>query len=421
MRLLTASLVGLVVTFSTARAGDWPQFQGPERNGVSQDKGLADTWPANGPKLLWSNDKLGQGYGGAVVQGGMVYVMDRVDNKQDILRCLSLESGKELWQFANDAPGAFKGGYNGSRNVPAVDDKNVYAIGVYGLLTCVSKETHQPLWSVDLVKEYGATVSNWGFCQSPALYKDWVIVLPLSKQAGVLALDRATGKVAWKSERVGEMAWTSPLVATIGGVDQIVILTSRGEPIMTGLDAATGKVLWRYKSWICPNPIASPILLPDDRIFVTGGYDAGSALVQIKKNGETWTVTEVFRNKVLSSQAQNPVFYKGYIYGNSAGNKQGLMCIDPAGELKWKTGKSASEEDTGNILIADDKLYALGAADGVLRMIRTTPEGYKELGQVKAAEGQEFWGPMAISDGKLLVRVRRTLKCYDLSAAVNQK
>ena len=93
------------------------------------------------------------------------------------------------------------------------------------------------------------------------------------------------------------MAWTSPLVATVGGVDQIIILTSRGEPIMTGLDAATGKVLWRYKGWVCPNPIASPILLPEDRIFVTGGYDAGSALVQVKKDGEAWTVTEIFRNK----------------------------------------------------------------------------------------------------------------------------
>jgi len=156
------------------------------------------------------------------------------------------------------------------------------------------------------------------------------------------------------------------------------------------------------------------------RIFVTGGYDAGSALVQIKKDGETWTASEVFRNKNLSSQAQNAIFYKGFIYGNSAGNKQGLMCLDLTGALKWKTGSSPSDEDAGNILIADDKLYALGASDGVVRMIRATPEGYKELGQVKAAEGQEFWGPMAISDGKLLVRVRRALKCYDVTAAANK-
>ena len=187
-----------------ARArGDWPQFQGPERNGVSPETGLADTWPADGPKLLWSNDKLGQGYGGAVVQGGKIYVMDRVDNKQDILRWPEPGVGQGRMAIRHMMPpDPSRAATTARATCPAVDENNVYAIGVFGLLTCVSKETHQPLWSVDLVKEYGATVSNWGFCQSPVLYKDWVIVMPLSKQAGVLALE-AGNRESRLEERAG--------------------------------------------------------------------------------------------------------------------------------------------------------------------------------------------------------------------------
>jgi len=410
-----AWLFVLVVAVSATliRADDWPQFQGPRRDGVSLETGLANTWPAAGPTLLWTNEKLGSGYGGAIVDKGEVYLLDRVGDKQDVLRCLSLQNGQESWSYAFDAPLKYKGGYNGSRNLPAVDEQNVYIIGPLGDVKCISKKTHQPVWEKNLVKDYGATISNWGFCQSPVIYKNLLVAAPLTAKVGAVAYDKATGNVAWESPALGDITWTNPCVMTLAGVDQIIILATRGQPKLSGLDVAAGKILWQYKAWKCPNTIASPIPAGEDQIFITGGYNAGCALVKINHAVDAWTAAEIFQNRNLSSQAQNPIYYKGYIYANSAANKNGMTCIDLKGELKWHTSNT-NEEDVGNILIADDKIYSIDSDAGAVKMLAASPEGYKELGNVGLGKAGEIWAPLALSDGKLLVRQRNQLKCFDV-------
>jgi outer membrane protein assembly factor BamB len=423
--LAIAAMVG------SAAFADWPQFEGPNRDGVSNETvKLADAWPEGGPKVLWKiDDKLGTGYGGAVVEGGKVYILDRVKDQQDVLRCLDLQTGREEWTFAYDAPteakenpkaGQYKGAYNGSRNLPAVDAKNVYILGPFGDLNCVSKETHQSLWSANLLTDYGTVMSNWGLCQSPVVYKKFVIVAPLSKKAGIVAYEKETGKVAWESPALGDIGWTSPFISTLEGVDQVVMLTDRGVPRLTGLDASTGKQLWQYKGWKLPNPIASHTDCGQGRFFLTGGYKAGCVMVQVKKDGDAWKVEELFQNKDMGAQAVKPVFYNGFIYANS-GDKMGgaegngLMCMDLAGKVMWKTSNTADDEN-GSVLIADGKIFSLLSEGGELRLVSATPEGYKELSKAKVTSGTNIWAPMAISEGKLLVRNRRTLLCLDVSA-----
>ena len=150
------------------------------------------------------------------------------------------------------------------------------------------------------------------------LYKDTVIVAPMSDKAGAVAFDKATGREVWKSEKLGKgvlYSWTSPLVATVDGQDMVVVPSCRDDPNLAGLDTANGKLLWTYRGWKCPNPIASPIAIPGGQFFVTGGYNAGGALVKVSKTGETWNAEEVFNNKNMSRQGQNPIFYRDFIYG----------------------------------------------------------------------------------------------------------
>lgn len=406
-------------------AADWPQFQGPGRSGISPETGLASTFPAGGPKVLWTNEKLGKGYGGCVVQGGRIYILDRVNNESDVLRCLDPATGKQEWAYTYKAvgengKGTYKMGYNGSRNMPAVDEKNVYILGPFGDLACVSKETHDKVWAVNLIKDYGAALGNWGMCQSPALYKDNVIVAPLSKQAGVVAFDKATGKEAWKSEALGGIAYTSPAISAIDGTDQVVILCNRDEPRLVGLDAAGGKKLWMYDKWACPNPIANPTDCGQGRFFITGGYQAGCAMVQVKKDGDAWQVKELFRSKDCGAQACKPIFYKDHIYAKSNDflvkdkkEANGVMCMDLDGKVQWKVGCD-NDEELGSILIADGKLYSFSSEKGTLKIYQASPDSAKELASAKIAEGMNLWAPMALADGKLLVRCGGNLYCLDV-------
>jgi outer membrane protein assembly factor BamB len=250
-----------------------------------------------------------------------------------------------------------------------------------------------------------------------------MIVAPLSKQAGIVAFDKETGKEVWKSEALGGICWTSPFVTTVedggGGVDMVVMLVERDSPRLVGLDAATGKKLWMYKGWKCANPITSQTYCGDGKFFVSGGYKAGSVMVQVKKDGDAWKAEALFQTKECGAWSVKPVFFDGYLYANStdlfgAEEGKGLMCMDLTGKVMWQTSNKEKEEN-GSILVADGKIYQLFSESGLLKMAKAVPEGYQELGAAKVTTGKNIWAPMAISDGKLLVRNRRTLICLDVA------
>ncbi|HWE06314.1 MAG TPA: PQQ-binding-like beta-propeller repeat protein [Rhizomicrobium sp.] len=181
IRLAMVVLTGAMV--SGAPAADWPQFLGPHRNASTTDEGkLARSWPAGGPKELWHVD-LGPGFGAAAIDASGVYVLDRVPKKQEVLRCLDLNTGKELWTCAYEQP-AEDVQYSGSRSTPGVDEKCVYTVGCFGDVMCVDKSTHKPLWTHNLVHDFAGKLPHWGVAQSPVLYKDLVIVAPQSGTAG---------------------------------------------------------------------------------------------------------------------------------------------------------------------------------------------------------------------------------------------
>ncbi|HPO13372.1 MAG TPA: PQQ-like beta-propeller repeat protein [Candidatus Hydrogenedentes bacterium] len=413
-------LAVIVTLFSVCSQADWPQFQGPNRDGISPETGLLRTWPEEGPKVLWSLP-LGAGYGSPSVRDGEVYILDRVDDKQDVLRCLALDTGKELWNYAYDAPGDVS--HNGSRTAPTVDERCVFSVGMVGDFVCVDRKTHQPVWKKNLLTEFQMKAPGWGVVQAPSLYQDLVIVAPMAQDAYVAAFKRDTGDLVWKTASLGPLGYSTPVVLKLAGVDQAVMIGAckkgGGNPgKVAGISLDKGEFLWTYDGFQCHIPIPYPTVLPDDRLFITGGYGAGSAMIQVKQENGKFTVKELFKTDACSSQIHQPIFYKDYLYVNSNSNERedGMLCLSLDGQVKWKTRDtwSSTTFERGNLLLADGLIYNLDGKKGILHLVEPSPEGYKELAQAKIFSGKEIWAPMALSNGKLLLRNQEEMKCLDV-------
>ncbi|MGA2498945.1 MAG: PQQ-binding-like beta-propeller repeat protein [Tepidisphaeraceae bacterium] len=424
-------------------AADWPQFQGPERSGISPETGLARSWPEGGPKVLWTVD-VGEGFAAAAIRDGKVHVLDRSPNGKDVLRCLDLGTGQEEWTCAYDAPGKLQ--YPGSRQVPTVDEKLIFAMGPFGNFNCIDRATHQIVWSHHMVNDFKdpavdnaaddptdraallarTRVPTWGFTQAPALYKDTVIVAPQTRNVGLVAYEKTTGKLRWTSPYVGRNWYdhVSPYVTTLCGVDQVIMIGQPGDPekwppaIISGVDAGTGKMLWQMRTWHSYKiPISSPVRIGEDRLFVSGAYGIGCFMLKIGREAGRWTTDYVFKdNKNSAAQIQNPIYYRDDIYVQScnepgAGNN-GLTCLDTSGEIKWRTGPK-QVFGSGGLLIADGLIYVMDGNTGELNLFEARPDECRQLAtaRVLAAEGRLVWAPLALSDGKLVVRDQHQMKC----------
>ena len=409
MRQAVILLVAVSIATPAATA-DWPSFAGPTRDLQSPETGLLKSWPSKGPQVLWSVN-VGRGFGGVAVHSGKVYLLDRGRNVDNI-RCFNLADGKEEWNYQYEAPGKFS--YPGSRSHPSVDEKYVFTLGPKGDLYCINKKTRKPKWNVNVVKGTGGKVPNWGISQAPALYKDLIIVAPVGSKAGMVAFKKETGDLTWKSSPLpGDISYASPMPSTIDGVDQVITVTTT---TILGVDAQTGKMLWQTGEWKCRIPIATPVHLGNGKVFVTGGYDAGCAMFLVKKRGTKFTVRTVFKTRKSNGQIRQPILYKDHLYmnGNDKGKRDGLVCMDLKGSVKWKTGKDPGF-DWGGLLMADGVIYAVDGAHGDLCIIKPDPSGYKELSRAKGLlNRKQAWASMALSDGKLLIRDQSRLKCINV-------
>jgi outer membrane protein assembly factor BamB len=378
--------------------------------------------PEGGPKVLWTFP-LGEGYGGAAVRDGEVYLLDCKDGKQDILRCIDLERGDELWSAAYDAPGNVS--HDGSRTVPTVDDKHVFTVGVMGDFKCFDRRTHEVVWSKNLVADFNLQEPMWGVVQLPLLRRDLVIVAPQAPDAFVAAYRQDTGALVWKSSGTGlNFGYSTPRVIRLCGEDQVVMSSAcnkdRKTGAVTGLSVADGSLLWAYDGWQCGAPIPYPTPLPGDRLFLTGGYKGGSVLLQFRRENGVYTTNEVFSIDLSGSLISQPLFYKDFLYINSTNNQRedGLICLGLDGAIKWKTHDIASAPSFGRgpLLLAEGLLYDLDSDKGILCLIEPTPDGYRELSRVHILDGKEIFAPMALSQGKLLIRNQKEMKCLDVSA-----
>lgn len=447
MAVLTRIL--LVVTLvATARAADWPAFMGQDRLGISPEKGLARAWPAGGPKVLWTID-AGVGFAGAAVRDGQVYLLDRPDDLKDVLRCLDLATGKELWTYAYDAPGKLP--YNGSRNVPTVDEKHILTVGPFGHVHCIDRATRQPVWSHHLVNDFKdpavdvdappknrleklarTQLPEWGLTQCPVVHGDLVILAPQTQKAGLVAYEKATGKVRWTSEYIGRNWYShvSPQLVRLLGVDQVIMLAQPSDPEkspakappanIVSIDPRTGRFLWKTQT---PKPykipISQPLRIADDRLFMTGGYGLGGLVLQVNRNGETWSAQFVVQSRNVCAHIHSPILYEGQIYSESfrdhGAAATGMVCLDLDGALRWQSG-IGEQFQSGGFLIADGLLFVMNGKTGELTLAEANPVAWKVLAKAKVltAEGGLTWAPLALSDGKLIVRDQHQMRCLDV-------
>lgn len=394
---------------SVASAADWPQFLGPNGNGVSSETGLMREFPAAGPTVLWKFD-LSAGYGGAAIRDGKVYLMDRAVGQKDILRCLDLADGKELWTFNYDAPGRID--HEGSRCTPLVTDKHVYIIGPFGQLHCIDLASHQVVWKKHILNDYGGRKPNWAVAQSVTPYKNTVIVAPQSNTVGMVAFEQDTGKEVWKSGPIGKMDYGSPMIITIDGVDQAVIVNSQGA---AAVSAAHGNVLWQY-SHRCQIPVPNVTDMGGGKLFVTGGYNAGSAIIQVSKSGDAWSAKELSKLDRIGGHCHPALFFKDHLYllCNTNERNEGLVCIDGNCQVVWSTKRNPWFDKGGSILTGDGLMYVMDGNSGELYIVDPSADGFKPLSKAKLLQGREIWGPLALSNGKLVIRDQSQVKCVNI-------
>lgn len=423
-------------TSTPVTTGRWPRFRGPDLNNTSpQTLALADSFPEEGPRRLWSVE-LGPGYGGAAVFDGAVYVMDHVQGVGDVLRCFAFEDGRELWRcgYRIDLPV----NHGITRTVPAVTEKYVVTLAPMGQVMCVERSTGKALWGKSLMREYGTRdlSRSWYAGQCPLVEDDRAIIAPAGTNVLMMAISCENGDVLWTApnRHAWRMSHSSITPVTVGGARMYVYASVGGVTAVGAEGERAGRILWETDAWTASVVMPSPVLSGDNRLFLTSGYDGGCALLEIVARGDAFDV-EVLYNYAgrlksrdgFSSYQQTPIYHQKHLFGiqlNSAkSHRMEFVCVDPdeeGGKIIWGSGKETllsapgKQEAWGPYVLADGKFYVLSDT-GTLVMFDATARGCRKLGEWRLLEdGYETWGPMAVVDGRLFVRDYSELVCFDV-------
>lgn len=421
---------------SAPEARDWPGFLGPHRNGKSTENGLPDVFPTAGPPLVWQAP-IGTGYAAPAIGDGRLYHFARY-NDNERLTCLDAATGEQRWTC--EYPTAYDDmlGYNnGPRATPLIDGPHVYTFGAEGILQCVRAADGVPVWRVDTTKDFHVVKNFFGVGSTPLLWGDLLLVnvggsppdgppdvyaaqgRVQADGSALVAFDKATGKVRWKT---GDdlASYASPVLASVGGRDTVFVFARGG---LLAIDPAKGETLarfpWRAKLLESVNA-SSPVVVGDE-VFISETYELGSALTKFSGSdfAEVWTDRGRRRDRSMALHWNTPVEHDGYLYGSSGYHapEAELRCVD------WKTGKVLwSEPDMGrsSLLYVDGKLVCL-SEDGTLRILRCTPDRYDELAkwELKADDGTPLlkypaWSAPALARGRLYVQGANRLVCLRL-------
>jgi outer membrane protein assembly factor BamB len=395
----------------SALAADWPQWRGPDRNGHSQDTGLLQEWPKDGPTLRWKASDIGTGYSSPIVVQGRVFLQS-TRGEDEVCLALDEKTGDSVWSVNIGKVGKNKGPqYPGTRATPTADGDRLYCLASDGELACLDAATGTTKWHKNLVTEFEGEVGFWAYSESLLIDGEKVICTPGGKSAGLAALNKLTGAVIWKCALPdGDTAdYASVMTVEGGGVRQYVQFLRRG---VVGVEARTGRFLWRYNRTVDMGAnILTPVVL-NNRVF-TSGSRTGGGLVELQADGDTVKATEVYFDKAIAPSIGGAVLVDGYLYG-STGNT--VFCTEFAtGQVKWK------ERSVGpsSICYADRRLYVRGYNDKAeIALVEATSEGYRERGRFAPPDRSKIqpWPHPVVANGGLYLRDQGVLLCYDVAA-----
>ncbi len=420
--LTLTSLLSLAGALSLSAASPgWPNYRGPNHDGISSEKLPGTTWPAAGPKQLWRTVTPAGFSSIAVAEGRAFTLVTRAVEgvKRDVLVALDAGSGKELWA-ANLSPSKYDGGGDsgtsdnkggdGPRSTPTVTDGRVYVLDGKLTLLCLEAATGKEVWKKDLVAEHAARNIAWQNAASPVLDGDLLFVAGGGEGQALLGIDRRTGKTVWKGEN-DRMTHATPVVANLLGERQVLFFTQSG---LVAVRPRDGTVLWRQAFPYKTSTAASPIV-DGDLVYCAAGYGVGAGVYRIAKDGTAFKSTEVWRaeNK-LQNHWSTPVLHRGHLYGLFGFKEYGacpLKCIELAtGKEKW----SQPGFGPGNVTLVDNHLVVLGDA-GQLVLVEASEAAYREKARADILDGK-CWSTPSFAGGRVYARSTKESVCVDLAA-----
>ena len=390
---------------ANAPGGDayWTDFRGPRRDGLYTEAAIRTDWPAGGLEPLWSQP-VGGGYASFVVAGGRAFTIEQ-RRDEEVVAAYDVDSGAEIWTHTWSAHFQESMGGPGPRATPTWHDGRIYALGATGRFVSLDAATGEVAWERNILDDAGASNLPWAMSGAPLVVDDLVVVQPGgTRDWSIAAYDRLTGDVVWHVMD-DVQSYTSPMLATLGGARQIVVVTADRA---AGLRPHDGSLLWEYP-WtvsVVPN-IAQPLVVGDTRLFLSASYGKGAALVELTPDGDGFAAATVWETNRMKNAFGSSVLIDGYIYGL---DESILACIDAAtGELMWKAGRYGH----GQLLAAGDHLVVL-TERGELVLVRATPDRHEEVAGFGAIEGKT-WNVPAMAGGRILVRNARQMAAFDLS------
>ena len=398
-------MIAAVVVFSlsevAAQNADWPQWRGPNRDGISKDTGLLKQWPENGPPLVWKTTGAGNGYSSLAIAGGRLFTMGLRGGREYVL-AFDVATGKEIWATPNGSVFNNDRG-DGPRGTPTVDGNRLFALGGNGDLSCIETEAGRVVWTLNILQKFGGSNPRWGISESPLVIGEKVLVNAGGPNASLVALNKKDGSVIWKTQS-DPAGYSSAMPVQIGGTTQIVFFTDRRA---VGVDLKDGQFLWSYpRASNKTANVATPVVR-GNRVFLSSDYGTGAGLIEIKDDG---SAQEVYFTREMRNHHSSSILIGDYLYGFSSGILT-AMRFD-TGAVAWRD-RSVGK---GSLAYADGQLYAL-SENGVVGLIDATPTGYVERGRFRIPQDSlPTWTHPVVAGGRLYLRDQNTIYAFDVRA-----
>lgn len=398
--------MSIVTSGQQPQAADWPQWRGPERTGISRETGLAKAWPSSGRPLQWSAVNLGAGFGSLAVSGDLILVQG-LKGRESVVTRVNRADGKVVWVRAV-GPGRDNDRGSGPRGTPTIDGGRAFVLTENGDLASLRVQDGTVVWRRNVLQDFAARNIPWLISESPLVDSNNVIVTPGGRNAGMVALDKLTGKTVWVARELSDEAgYASPIAADVQGVQTVMTLTAQTG---VGVRASDGKLMWRNRSASNSTAnIATPAFF-DNKVFYTSSYGTGGALLSLSAQAGEVRAHEVYFTPDMQNHHGGVVVMGGYLYGfhNSI-----LAAMDLAtGKTLWRN-RSVGK---GALAYADGRFYIL-SENHVMGLAEATPTGYRETGRFQIADqGWHSWAHPVVSGGRLYLRNQGVVSSYDIRA-----